>query len=377
MMESKFWSTLPISKDPENPEGIIDYKKVLQFVYKNIKLDDETIIQIDVDKEVGKDELYFVLENGLSSSGNSYILDPKLCKDNMTFNIKDQFKNSILGFMISIPHSIHINYDEFRNETLKTAMTTHLCVSLKHRQKEIAKYLIAAAIDTGFSRNILTGYHYILNPKSESNVLIYNYYRPLLVENTIQYGYEVPWIKDRFKLAGSLLNELDSRDITKLQDEYNVSKFSDFSIQSSIYNDLQFLQTCKRKVSVKLTEEEFNTLKQSIEWYTITLKDKIVGIFAYKTMVMHVAKIQKGCPIGRVVLLEMREKFSEAILSKCISHLQSKRYSVMAGVCFGELSNEKLRKKFGFVLCGTQYLDFYNLKINLKKDASDTNLLYI
>ena len=207
--------------------------------------------------------------------------------------------------------------------------------------------------------------------------MIYNYYRPLLIENVIQYGYEVPWLKDRFKLAASLLNEVHSKELIKLQDEYAVSKYTDFILEPSIFSDLQFLQTCKRKLTIKLTEEEFNRLKQSIDWYTIKLKNKIVGIFAYKTMVMHVAKIQKGCPIGRVVLLEMKEKFSEAVLSKCIYHLQEKRYSVMAGVCFGELSNEKLRKKFGFVLCGTQYLDFYNLQIKLKKDASDSNLLYI
>jgi hypothetical protein len=376
-MESKFWSTLPVAKDPENPEGIIDYKKVLQFVYKNIKIDDETIIQIDVDKEVGKEDLYFVLENGLSSSGNSYILDPKLCKDNITIKIKHQFDNTMLGFMISIPHSIYIQYNEFNSENIKTVMSTHLCVSLKHRNKEIAKYLIAAAIDNGFSKNILTGYHYILNPKSESNILIYNYYRPLLIENAIQYGYEVSYIKDKFKLPASLTNEVPSRELIKLQDEYNVSRYSDFSIIPTVYSDLQFLQTCKRKLSVNLTEEEFNHLQESIEWYSIKHKGKVIGIFAYKTMVMHVAKIQKGCPIGRVVLLEMKEKFSEAVLSKCITHLQMKRYSVMAGVCFGELSNERLRKKFGFVLCGTQYLDFYNLQIKLKKDGSDTNLLYI
>lgn len=376
-MESKFWSTLPISKDPETPEGIIDYKKVLQFVYKNIKIDDETIIQIDVNKEVGKEELYFVLENGLSSSGNSYILDPKLCKDNITIKIKHQFDNTMLGFMISIPHSIHIQYNEFNSEDIKTVMSTHLCVSLKHRNKEIAKYLIAAAIDTSFSKNILTGYHYILNPKTESNILIYNYYRPLLIENAVQYGYEVPWLKDRFKLPVSLLNEVQSKDLTKLQDEYTVSKYPDFTIEPSIFPDLEFLQTCKRKICVKLTEEEFNHLQESIDWYTIKLKNKIVGIFVYKTMVMHVAKIQKGCPIARVVLLEMKEKFSEAVLSKCIHHLQMKRYSVMSGVCFGELSNEKIRKKMGFVLCGTQYLDFYNLQVKLKKDGSDSNLLYI
>jgi hypothetical protein len=73
----------------------------------------------------------------------------------------------------------------------------------------------------------------------------------------------------------------------------------------------------------------------------------------------------------------LKEKYSEAVISKCIKLLQEKRYSVMAGVCFGELSNEKLRKKIGFAICGTQYLDFYNLNVVLKKDASDVNLLYI
>ena len=198
-----------------------------------------------------------------------------------------------------------------------------------------------------------------------------------MIENAIQYGYEVSYIKDKFKLPASLTNEVPSNELLKLQEEYNVSRYSDFSLIPTVYSDLAFLQTCKRKLSVKLTEEEFTRLQECIEWYTIQRKNKVVGIFAYKTMIMHVAKIQKGCPIGRVVFLEVKEKFSEAVISKCISHLQSKRYSVMSGICFGELSNEKLRKKFGFVLCGTQYLDFYNLQINLKKNASDSNLLYV
>ena len=213
-MESKFWSTLPVSKDKESPEGIIEYKKILQFAYKNIKLDEETIIKIDIDKEIGKEEVYFVLENGVSGSGNSYILDPKLCKENMTIQIRNQTNESILGFMISIPHTLHLTFSELNSETISTAMSTHLCASLKYRNKEIAKYLIGAAIDTGFSRNILTGYHYILNPKSESNIVVYNYYRPLLIENAIQYGYEVSWLKDRFKLPGSLLNELENKELT-------------------------------------------------------------------------------------------------------------------------------------------------------------------
>jgi len=374
-MTSKFWSTLPISiKKDELPEGIIEKGKAVKFIYEGLKIDDNIIGKIETNFILGKEELYFVLENGLSSSGNSYILDPKLSKNNITVKLVEQYNpSSILGFIISVPHSIRIQKDDFLYEDVDTVVSTHLCVSLKHRNKEIAKYLIAGMIDTGYSQNILTGYHYILNPKSESNIVVFNYYRPLNVETAIEYGYEIP---SRNGNINSSLN-ISNKELLNLQNEYNVNKFPDFTIRNSSYEDLSFLQTCKRKLSVSMNQKRFQELQEFLEWYSIEYKGKVVGIIAYKTMVMHVAKIQKGCPMGRVVLLEMKEKYSEAVLSKIISHLQEKRYSVMSGVIFGELSNRSLQRKMGFCICGTQYLDFYNINVNLKKDASDCNLMYI
>lgn len=372
-MTSKFWSTLPIStKKDELSEGIIEKGKAVRFIYEGLKIDDNLVAKVETNFPLGKDELYFVLENGLSSSGNSYILDPKLSKNNITVKLVEQYNSSsILGFIISVPHSIHLQKDDFLYEDIDTVVSTHLCVSKIHRNKELAKYLIAGVIDTGFSQNILTGYHYILNPKSESNIPIFNYYRPLNVETAIEYGYEIP-SKNGFNSS-----ELSNKDLLKLQNEYNVNKFPDFIVRETIYEDISFLQTCKRKLSVTLSEKRFHELKDFLEWYSIEHKGKVVGIIAYKTMVMHVSKIQKGCPMGRIVLLEMKEKYTEAVLSKVINHLQEKKYSVMSGVIFGTLTNRILQRKMGFCLCGTQYLDFYNLHVNLKKDASDCNLMYI
>lgn len=365
-MTSKFWSTLPISmKKDELSEGIIEKGKAVRFVYEGLKIDDNLVAKVETNFPLGKDELFFVLENGLSSSGNSYILDPKLSKNNITVKLVEQYNpSSILGFIISVPHSINLQKDDFLYETIDTVVSTHLCVSLKHRNKELAKYLITGAIDTSYSQNILTGYHYIMNPKSESNITVFNYYRPLNIETAIEYGYIIP-------------SKNGNKDLLNLQNEYNVNKFPDFLLRVSSFEDLEFLQTCNRKLSVILNEKRFHETKDFLEWYSIEYKGKVVGIIAYKTMVMHVAKIQKGCPMGRIVLLEMKEKYCEAVLSKIISHLQEKRYSVMSGVIFGTLTNKSLQRKMGFCLCGTQYLDFYNLNVNLKKDGSDCNLMYI
>ena len=109
-MTSKFWSTLPISmKKDELSEGIIEKGKAVRFVYEGLKIDDNLVAKVETNFSLGKDELYFVLENGISSSGNSYILDPKLSKNNITVKLVEQYNpSSILGFIISVPHSIQL-----------------------------------------------------------------------------------------------------------------------------------------------------------------------------------------------------------------------------------------------------------------------------
>ena len=70
---------------------------------------------------------------------------------------------------------------------IESGMTTHLCVSAKQRHKDIAKYVISTVIDYGYNHKIYTGYHYIREPKTASNILVFNYYLFLFQFVTIIY----------------------------------------------------------------------------------------------------------------------------------------------------------------------------------------------
>ena len=120
---------------------------------------------------------------------------------------------------------------------------------------------------------------------------------------------------------------------------------------------------------------EFERLCKVFHFYTVKDKDKIVGLLIYKLLIVHVGKLGKVCSNAQICLLEMKEDYSHIVLSKVIDHLQKNNFVVMTGACFGELSEEKLRKNFGLITSGYQYLDFYNLNVKLK-DSKDVNLLY-
>ena len=163
-MTSTFWSSLPIAENDSSPEGIISRKPPFQLSLARVKIDDNKIGKIIVDEEITKEDMYFILENGTSSSGNSFLLDPKLGKNNVIVKLKDE-KETLLGFIFSIPCSLFLKKKD-GDEIIDTGMTTHLSVSNQYRNKELAKYLIAGVIDYGFHHSIYTGYHFIENPKS-------------------------------------------------------------------------------------------------------------------------------------------------------------------------------------------------------------------
>jgi hypothetical protein len=368
---SKFWSTLPIAKKNLKEEGIVSKEKPFELSHEDIKIED-TVFDIKVNEEITKDVMYFVLENGISSSGNSFVIDPKMKYDNVNVKLADK-DNNILGFCLSIPCTLFIQ-GKNGNETIESGMTTHLCVSSSHRNKELAKYVISGVIDHGFKINVFTGYHYISIPKSSSNIKIFNYYRPLNIESAIQFGYEVPLNKNNSSY--SLDSLPSSRQLRNLEIEYGVKNYPNCKIIPSDFDDLRFFQSQNRKASIIFSALRFQQLKQQFEFLTIRKNDDIIGVVVYRTLIMHVGKIGKGCGTAQIALLEMDNENREIVLSMLIKHLKEKKYVVMCGVTYGELNDEKLRKKYGIIVSGIQYLDFYNLNIETKKDSSNVNLLY-
>lgn len=370
--KSNFWDTLSLSRNNDFPEGILSKLKHFDLEYYNILIDADTQVDIETNTKITSKDIFFVLENGLGPSGNSFIIDPKINENNVVVKLIDQHKE-ILGFAISIPCSLYLNIKDSESQIIESGLTTHLCVSLKHRHKELATYIISGIIDYGYQNSIFTGYHYINSPKSSSTILVFNYFRPLNLESAIEFGYEIP---SHTKQVFNLEQRPTLKQLQQLESEYSVFPYSSYSMEPSEFIDLSFLQSQNRKLSMIFTAIRFEQLKTQFQFYTIKKDNQIIGLLIYKTLIMHVGKIGKGCPNVQVVLLEMNPKYKDIVMSKVIHHLKQQKYITMNGVCFGELTNEAFRKKFGLITCGIQYLDFYNLHCKTKQNGSDINVFY-
>jgi hypothetical protein len=361
---SKFWSNLSISKKKSSDEGILSYEKPFDLEHDNT-------YSIITNEEISKQELMFVLEHGVGGSGNSMLIDPKLSDCSIVIKIQDQEKK-IYGFCISIKCSLFLQLkDDF--EIIESGMTSHLCIHKDHRSKSLASYVIYGVIDEGFKNKIYTGYHYIDTPKSASNLKVFNYYRPLNIKKSLENGYQINSLSKSG--VSFYLDEPTEKQMKVLERDYNVSSYESYSLIPSDYEDLGFLQKQNRKLTLIFSAVHFEELKKNFQFFTVKKGEEVIGIVIYKTLLVHIGKLQKVSANAQICLLEMEKEYSHVVLSKIIHHLTERKFITMSGVCFGEMNNEKLRKKFGFVTSGFQYLDFYNLHVKLK-DSYDVNLLY-
>lgn len=383
-MSSKFWSKLSIdvSKDVSF-EGIISKEAPL-----NLDLDTSMKVLTNTDYNVA--DMKFVLNHSASISGNSHILDNKLYKHNVNIKIVNSKNHSELyGFILSLPHTIKLKKSDTEYEIINTGVTTDLCVHKDYRSKNLAAYLILGVIHYGFANNIYTGYHYIKECKSESALKISNYYRPLNLQASLEAGFDIPSfrIKDYIlrknfenpetDLEAKLLNE----QLLKMENEYKIHTSSKYNITDSEFEDLKYLQNDTRKLCVVLDEERFNFMKDNgFKFKTIKkdLKSKsiVVGLFIYKNRVLYIGKSKKSLNTASITLIEVSQNNTYEIMHSIFEHLSDEGYALMNGSLFGNLSDNTLRKQLSMVICGYQYLDFYNLHVVHNNDVSKINLLY-
>jgi len=344
---SDFWKFL--TKDT-NKEGIISKDKPFEFEYNDIKLDEETYVNIYTNEKIDQEVLKFVVENGLSSSGNSYLINPKTSNENVNVIIKNRDTNEILGFAFSITNNLRLN-----EEKIESGLTTNLCVSLKHRKKDLAKLIISSIIDYGYKNSIYTGYHFIGEPRTESNIMVYNYFRPLNIQYAVECGYQIP------------------------ERDYTLKNSSDYSIKKSQYSDFELCNKVNRYLTLNLSEEQFNNQFTDSECLTITYKGKVVGVCIIKTILLRIGKLNKVCPIARAVFIESKNKHIHNTFSQLINYLIGmKKHVVLSGVCMGNLSNSSIRNQLGMIISGKSYLDFYNIHIdNENKNIENINLMYV
>jgi hypothetical protein len=349
---SNFWVTIP-QGDDKKEEGIINKDKLpFKVEYFNIQLNNNITVNIFMNEEIKQDVLMFISNNGLSPSGNSYILNPKSVLGRVTSKVVtiNKLGEKILGFALSIPHSI-----KFNNQIIDTSLTTNLCVSLKHRNMNIAKLLISSIIDYGYNNQIYTGYHYISEPKNSSNIQVKNFFRPLNVDLAKECGYQIP------------------------QKDYILNNSSDYKIRKSELKDFDICDMLNKKITISMNERSFVDHLRDSECLTVIYKSKIIGVCIYKTILLKIAKTNKICPVARLVFFDCVEDHTVHAMTQVINYLiEGKRHIVLSGVCLGNLTDEDVKKKLSMFVSGESYLDFYNLYINEEnRNASKINLLYI
>lgn len=372
-MASKFWSKLSISK-PKILEGIISKDEPL-----SLSVNDSMTVLTDTDYSIA--DMKFVFNHSVGVSGNSHILDPKLYERNVNIKIVNS-KNTteLYGFILSLPHCIGLK-KESTLEIIQTGVTTDLCVHKDYRAKNLAAHLILGVIQKGFLNSIYTGYHYIKEAKSESALKISNYYRPLNVQTCLDCGYDIPSFRIKnFLLKTSVHPETES--LIKIENEYIIHDTNKFIITDSEFEDLTYLQNNK-KLCVIINEERFNFMKANgFKFKTIHGSNKygvktfIVGLFIYKNRVLYISKTKKSLNSACMALIEVSQNNTYEIVHSIYNHLVSENYNIMTGSLFGNLIDNTLRKQLSMVICGYQYLDFYNLHVEHNNDVSKINLLY-
>jgi hypothetical protein len=383
-MDSNFWTKLSISKS-NIPEGIISKNQPLI-------LDIDDSMKIDTNSDYNIDIMKFVLNHSISlTSGNSYILDPKLFYNNINIKIFDKENpSSYYGFILSVLHSIRLKIKD-TYEIIKTGVTTDLCVHKDYRQKNLAAHLILGVIQCGFSNNIYTGYHYIKESKSASALKIYNYYRPLNIVACLEAGYEIPSFRIKDYIIKKNFESLDAsytqEQLLKIEQEYKINpNNSKYRVVNSNFEDLSYLQNQDRKLSVVISEERFNFMKDNGFIFKTILqkiktktgnKDIIAGLFIYKNRVLYISKSKKSLNTASMVLIEVSQNNTFEIMHSIFNHLSEEGYPVMTGSLFANLSDNTLRKQLSMVKSGYQYLDFYNLHVEHNNDISKINLLYV
>jgi len=329
-------------------EGIINFEHPQNFL-----ADESLELEVKINQKLTQDVLTFIASNGLSPSGNSYILNPKSTNDRVNILITNIKTKDIMGFVLSIPNTLKLN-----GEYIKSGLTTNRCVSLKNRNKKIGLMLISSVIQYGYENKIFTGYHFIPKPKTDCSIEVLNFFRPLNEKLSIECGYQL------------------------LDTDYELNKSSDYTIRMSKYEDYTILFN-KNKIDRHLTispiESEYINFKVDSECLTILYKGKVIGVCIYKSTLLKISKTGKICPVARLVFMECVPNHTHHVMSCIINYLkENTKLIVLSGVCLGNLSDDKLHNRLGMSISGKSYLDFYNLHIDKKYCKSvDVNVLYV
>lgn len=345
---SKFWSNIN-SRDmlPDDYEGIISREN--PFLINNpTKITNDLYIDTIINKNIENDTVYFILGNSARNGGLSYLLNPKFLSDNLTSHLIDHHTGEILGFIMYINHQFKFNGLKY-----PTGLSTYLTVSAKYRNMNLASLLIGSIISHKVEENVYVGYHYVDVPRTPNNVKCQCYFRVIDDKLATEFGYRYS------------------------PDQVEIRASSDYQVRVANFEDLDIADKTGRSMTISFTEKDYTNFLKYGQGFSVIHKSKVVGVMLFQPILLHIGKVNRICPIGRVVWMETLSRHTHHAIAAMINHLiVNKKFVVISGIGCGSLSDKSIRKNLGMVDTSEMYLDFYNLKFK-KYNSENVNLLYI
>ncbi|CAH6418280.1 Hypothetical protein POVN_LOCUS50 [uncultured virus] len=273
------------------------------------------------------------------------------------------------AFILAVPHTLSIDAgdalplpSEDKEEGVPTVLATHLAVA----EPTLSGALVGAVMDHGFKDHILTGYYYLPTP-GVFGLPLNTWYRPLNLMLASKAGYAilVPRIKDVAddKVAVELYK-------TSIKHRIRPTKLDDF-------DKLQHRHVMVRKPS----ETEWKRLNAApLRWLTILVDKQVAVVGAYRPLLISNEKEKKLVKAAQLVYLEValeieKKDVALAPIESFIGVIASEGYVVLHGASQGPFATRGTQLK----CCGSGlvYLNFYNLQVGAKLDASSVSLLYL
>lgn len=363
------WQEMFIDTGENKHQGVISLDTPITSQSSTYKT-----IQVNLTNE----HIDFNKNNAFNSNNNCYLIDPNLKNIAIVFECRENNTQTLVGIMLVLPHRITYENDENDEKdtstTIKTCVTTHLCVHRSYREKGIAMLLIREATSFGYKNNIINGYHYIPSPKTASAIDVRPWFRVLNPSIANKYGYSLSFVP---KIKSNNIQSIQRMVYLIPQPSTNIQ------MKATLKTDFKYMK--KRLISIAPFDDEEWSDYTSINsnWYTFYNKQILAIAMIRPFILQNNSNNINSCQLGyfevssNVTETELGLIF-DMILNKC----KDDKYIAIHGVMMGVLDKVDFltQHKVDCLETKTMYLDFYNFGTSgqtNKLRSNDVSLLYI
>ena len=344
---------------------------------KTLKLPTGNTVSIREVPEINeKHAALTLLEAKFSKTDNVALLDRTLTLISGKYIFEAAVNDQIVGFILSVEHSLRLRLNVSEVKTISTGLTTNLTVHPQFRKVALAMHLIRAVIQKGYRLGVHCGYHFTNESHSKSAVKIVAWYRILDVKKAHDFGYRP-------------VSTNSSPDFNRLQHRYKIQPASaGWSLRPTAYSDMRLLDVSQRKLTIgQVTPEQWARLSGTpLRWLTLEfrspptggdtpVKVEIRGVAAIRPFIVYLADTKRICTAAQLVFFEAVDlKAAKELTHLLLEALVSNGYIVLHGVSLGWIC--QLEDYLKCVRTGSMWLDFYNLRLPSSR-ADELSVLYI